>query len=113
MVAGRVPVLVCITDNCAEESVRLGEWEARCSADILVSSTPYYFVVSQEDIFRQIEFLAEQVSLPLYLYNMPRMTKARFAPETVARAARLERVCGKTHAGAEGSWRRSPGGRRS
>ena len=94
LVAGRVPVLVCITDNCLEESVRLGEWAARCGADILVSSTPYYFVVSQEDIFRQIEFVAERVSLSLYLYNMPRMTKARFAPETVARAARLERVCG-------------------
>lgn len=94
LVAGRAPVLICITDNCAEESVRLGEWATECGADVLVSSTPYYFIVSQEDIYRQIEYLAERLPLPLFLYNMPKLTKAQFAPETVARAAQLERVRG-------------------
>jgi len=94
LVAGRVPVLVCITDNCVDESVRLGEWAVECGVDVLVSSTPYYFAVSQSDIFRQIEYLAERLPLPLYLYNMPKLTKAQFAPETVARAAQLESVRG-------------------
>lgn len=94
LVAGRVPILICITDNCAEESARLGEWAAECGADVLVSSAPYYFVVSQDDIFRQIEYVAGRLPLPLYLYNMPKLTKAHFAPETVARAAELETVRG-------------------
>jgi dihydrodipicolinate synthase/N-acetylneuraminate lyase len=94
LVAGRVPVLICITDNCAEESARLGEWAAECGADVLVSSTPYYFEVSQGDILRQIEYLAERLPLPLFLYNMPKLTKSQFAPETVARAAKIETVRG-------------------
>ena len=93
-VAGRVPVLVCITDNSLEQSVSLGEWAAECGADVLVTSTPYYFVVSQGDLLREVEYLATRLELPLYLYNMPRLTKAHFAPETVARAAQLKRVRG-------------------
>jgi 4-hydroxy-tetrahydrodipicolinate synthase len=94
LVAGRVPVLVCITDNSLEQSVSLGEWAAECGAEVLVTSTPYYFVVSQGDLLRQVEYLAMRLVLPLYLYNMPRLTKAHFAPETVARAAELKTVRG-------------------
>lgn len=94
LAVARVPVLICITDNSLEESVALGQWAVECGADVLVTSTPYYFVVSQEDIFRQVEYLARRLPLPLYLYNMPGLTKAQFAAETVGRAAQLETVRG-------------------
>jgi 2-dehydro-3-deoxy-D-pentonate aldolase len=93
-VAGRVPVLVCVTDNSLEESCTMAAHAKRAGADAVVTSTPYYFEVSQSDLLRLVQQLASQVELPLYLYNMPRFTKASFAPETVLRASELPNVWG-------------------
>jgi 2-dehydro-3-deoxy-D-pentonate aldolase len=94
IVGGRVPVLVAITDTSVEESLSLGDWANRCGADAVITAAPYYFAVSQNDLFRLVESLSKRLALPLYLYNMPSLTKAFFAPETVVRAARLDNVYG-------------------
>jgi 4-hydroxy-tetrahydrodipicolinate synthase len=93
-VAGRVPVLVGITDTSYEESCALAAHAKRSGADAVVTAPPYYFAVSQSDLFRLVERLCGQLELPLYLYNMPSLTKARFEPETVLRMAELPNVWG-------------------
>lgn len=94
IVAGRVPVLVAISDTSIEESLALGNWAAVCGADAVVAAAPYYFAVSQSDLYRVIENLSSNLPLPLFIYNMPSLTKAFFEPETVLRASRLPNVCG-------------------
>jgi 4-hydroxy-tetrahydrodipicolinate synthase len=94
IVGGRVPVLVAITDTSVEESLSLGDWADRCGADAVITAAQYYFAVSQNDLFRLVESLSKRLALPLYLYNMPSLTKAFFAPETVVRASRLDNVYG-------------------
>jgi 4-hydroxy-tetrahydrodipicolinate synthase len=94
IVSGRVPVLVAITDTSVEESLNLGDWAADCGADAVITAAPYYFAVSQGDLYRLVECLSTRLALPLYLYNMPSLTKASFAPETVARASQLDNVYG-------------------
>ena len=94
IVSGRIPVLIAITDTSMEESLSLGEWAERCGADAVVTSAPYYFVVSQNDLYRLVEGLSTRLALPLFLYNMPSLTKAHFEPETVVRAAQLKNVHG-------------------
>ena len=93
-VAGRIPVLVAISDTCLEESVALGNWAVECGADALVVAAPYYFAVSQTDLYRVVETLSSSLPLPLFIYNMPSLTKAFFEPETVLRASRLPNVFG-------------------
>lgn len=93
-VAGRVPVLVGITDTSYEESCGLARFASSAGADAVVTAPPFYFAVSQNDLFRLVQRLADEVELPLFLYNMPSLTKACFAPETVLRAAELPNVYG-------------------
>jgi 4-hydroxy-tetrahydrodipicolinate synthase len=93
-VAGRIPVLVGITDTSYEESCNLAKHASAAGADAVVTAPPYYFALSQNDLFRLIERLAGEVELPLFLYNMPSLTKTCFAPETVLRAAELPNVYG-------------------
>ncbi len=93
-VAGRVPVLVGITDTSYEESCTLGAHAKAAGADAVVTAPPFYFAVSQSDLFRLVQRLSSEVELPLYLYNMPSLTKACFAPDTVLRAAELPNVWG-------------------
>jgi len=93
-VKGRVPVLVAITDTSLEESLELGRWARHCGASALVVSAPYYFAVSQSDLYRMVELLAGGIDLPLFLYNMPSRTRAVFAPETVQACAKIPNVAG-------------------
>ena len=93
-VAGRVPVLVCITDTSYEESCAMATHARFAGADGVVTAPPFYFALSQNDLSRLIARLSAQVELPLYLYNIPSLTKACFAPETVLRAADLANVWG-------------------
>lgn len=93
-VAGRVPVLVGITDTSYAESCALAAHAKEAGADAVVTAPPFYFAVSQNDLFRLVQLLSAQVELPLYLYNMPSLTKCCFAPETVMRAAELPNVWG-------------------
>ena len=93
-VAGRIPVLVGITDTSFEESCTMAAHAKSAGAAAIVTAPPFYFPVSQNDLFRLVQNLSERVEIPLYLYNMPSLTKACFAPETVLRAAELPNVWG-------------------
>jgi dihydrodipicolinate synthase/N-acetylneuraminate lyase len=93
-VGGRVPVLVAVTDTAYTETLRLTEFAAEKGADAVVLAAPYYFPVSQSDLLRLVEGLAEASAVPLFLYNMPGLTKVQYEPETVARAAEMPNVYG-------------------
>ena len=94
LVNGRVPVLVGITDTSYAESCSLAAHAKTAGANAIVTAPPFYFAVSQNDLFRLIQRLAGEVDLPLFLYNMPSFTKSCFELETVIRAAELPNIWG-------------------
>jgi 4-hydroxy-tetrahydrodipicolinate synthase len=106
-VARRVPVLVGITDTSYSESCALAAHAKKAGADAVVTAPPFYFAVSQGDLFRLVQLLSAKVELPLYLYNMPSLTKCCFAPETVMRAAELPNVWGLKDSSGELGYLRS------
>jgi len=93
-VAHRVPVLVGVTDSSVAEMFRVSAWAEECGASALVAAPPFYFPLSEADLLRMIEGLAQGSSLPVYLYNQPELTRRSFAPETVTRAAEIPGVAG-------------------
>ncbi len=93
-VNGRVPVLVNISDTAIAETMKLARTAEEAGADAVVLLPPFYFQNSQEDLFRYIEKVTTHVALPLFLYNIPHLTKNSFEPETVRRAADLPGVVG-------------------
>jgi dihydrodipicolinate synthase/N-acetylneuraminate lyase len=93
-IGGRVPLLVGITDTAFEESLRLAEHAARVGASALVLSPPYYFNLSQQAFLGYLERLVPLLPLPVYLYNIPSLTKLNITPETVRAASRLPNIYG-------------------
>jgi 2-dehydro-3-deoxy-D-pentonate aldolase len=92
--AERVPVLVGITDSACAESIRLAHAAAEAGAAAVVVAPPYYFRYSQSDLLYYLERLADEVTLPLVLYNMPQFTKIEYAVDTVRRASEIPSVIG-------------------
>jgi len=90
----RVPVLAAITDTAISETLRLADTAVEAGADAVVLAAPYYFQHSQDDLLRYLEQITGRLSLPLFLYNIPHLTKTSFEPETVRRAADLPGVVG-------------------
>jgi 4-hydroxy-tetrahydrodipicolinate synthase len=93
-VGGRVPVLAGITDTAFVESVRLARKASDAGAAAVVLAPPYYFPAGQEELLEYVEHLVPELPLPLFLYNMPGMTKVSFDPATVRKAAELPAVAG-------------------
>lgn len=94
LVAGRVPVLVGITDCAFEESLNLAKIAKEAGAAAAVATTPYYMNVGQEELAQYFHKLADSVPLPLFLYNMPGNTHKHIAPETATRLAKHPNIIG-------------------
>ena len=91
-VNGRVPVMVGITDTSLVEAVNLARHAANFGARAAVTSTPYYVPIGQPELVEYIEKLVSE--LPLFLYNMPQMTKVIFELDTLKQVAHLEGIIG-------------------
>jgi dihydrodipicolinate synthase/N-acetylneuraminate lyase len=101
-VAGRLPVLVGITDTSMSESLYLANIAAECKADSLVAAPPYYFALGQPELYEYYQALSEKCPLPLYLYNMPSHTKVMIDPNTVKRLSELPNIVGLKDSSANG-----------
>jgi dihydrodipicolinate synthase/N-acetylneuraminate lyase len=90
----RVPVLVGITDTAFQESLNVARWSADAGADALVVAPPYYLPEGQPELQEYLDHLVPELPLPLFLYNMPALTKVAMEPETVRRAMDEPRIIG-------------------
>ena len=93
-VAGRIPVLVGITDTVFSESLKLAKFAKSCGASALVAAPPYYFAAGQPELVDYYTRLADGVPLPLYLYNMPSQVKVMIEVKTVVELAKHPNVAG-------------------
>jgi len=90
----RVPVLVGITDTAFVESVDIGRRAANFGADALVVAPPYYLPEAQPELQEYLDHLVPELPLPLFIYNMPALTKVHFELDTVKRALDNKRIVG-------------------
>lgn len=93
-VANRVPILVGITDTAFEESLNIARAAAESGASALVLAPPYYLPEAQPELQEYLDHIVAELPLPVFLYNMPALTKVHFELETVRRAMDNPRIIG-------------------
>jgi 2-dehydro-3-deoxy-D-pentonate aldolase len=93
-VAGRLPVLVGITDTSFVEALAMSAHAADAGAQAVVTAAPFYLPTAQPELFDYVERLVRELPLPLYLYNMPQLTKVTYEPETLRRLTQCEKILG-------------------
>lgn len=94
LVKQRIPVLVGITDNSLVTTIAQAEHAASLGVDAVVLTTPFYLTPEQDEISAYVCSVVRETTLPMFLYNMPRLTKAWFEPKTVNRLMEIEQVIG-------------------
>ena len=90
----RVPVLVGITDTSFVESVHVAHAAANAGAEAVVVAPPYYLPEAQPELQEYLEHLVPELPLPLFIYNMPALTKVHIELDTVRRALDEPRIIG-------------------
>jgi len=92
IVDGRVPVIAGTGSNSTAEAIELTAYAKSVGADASLQVTPYYNKPTQEGFYQHFKAIAEEVDLPMVLYNIPGRCGAGMTPETIARLAEIENI---------------------
>lgn len=85
----RIPVIAGTGSNCTETAVYLSQEAEKAGVDGLLVVTPYYNKCTQKGLYEHFKIVAESVSLPIILYNIPGRTGGvLIQPETVVSLCR-------------------------
>lgn len=85
---GRGAVIAGTGTNDTRDAVEMSKMAEDIGVDGLLVVTPYYNKPSQEGLYRHFRTVAEAVSLPVMLYNVPGRTSVNIEASTVVRLAR-------------------------
>ncbi|MHC4664970.1 MAG: 4-hydroxy-tetrahydrodipicolinate synthase, partial [Planctomycetota bacterium] len=89
---GQVPVIGGAGSNSTAEAIELTAFAKKVGADATLQVDPYYNKPTQEGFYQHFKEIAEEVDLPVVLYDIPGRCGAGMTPDTVVRLAELENI---------------------
>lgn len=92
--AKRVPLIAGVGSNDTKKALRLSHAALDSGADALLSVTPYYNKASADGLIRHFEAIADEVDLPLILYNVPSRTGVNIPLSVYDHLANHENIVG-------------------
>ena len=81
-VNGKIPVIAGTGSNCTAKALQLSKEAEKLGADGLLIVTPYYNKTSQKGLVSHYNLIADSISTPIILYNVPSRTGVNIKPET-------------------------------
>lgn len=84
----RVPVIAGTGSNCTQTAIKLSQDAEKDGADALLIVTPYYNKATQSGLIAHYTQIAESVSLPIIMYNVPSRTGCNILPATAVKLAK-------------------------
>jgi 4-hydroxy-tetrahydrodipicolinate synthase len=63
-----------IASNCLEESIELTKISEQAGVDVVAATLPSYYALTESQMKRYFEQLADAIPLPLIIYNIPATT---------------------------------------
>ncbi len=90
--AGRCKVMAGTGSNSTAEALRLTRWAAKEGADATLQVAPYYNKPTQQGFYEHFKAIAEDVGLPVCVYNIPGRTGKNIEPSTIARLAEISNI---------------------
>lgn len=80
----RIPVIAGTGSNCTRSALYTSKCAEEAGADGLLLVTPYYNKATQKGLYQHFKTIAESVSIPSILYNVPGRTGMSIEAKTMA-----------------------------
>ncbi len=80
-------VLIGTGSNSTKEAISLSQYAENVGADAILIVVPYYNKPVQHSLIDHFSAIADSVSLPIILYNVPSRTGRNLEPETISKLA--------------------------
>lgn len=91
-VDGHIPVIAGTGSNSTAEAIELTSFAKKVGADASLQVGPYYNKPTQEGFFQHFKAIAEEVDIPLVLYNIPGRCGAGMTPDTIVRLSEIDNI---------------------
>ena len=88
----RLPVYAGTGANSTQEAIELTQIAEQIGADACLLVVPYYNKPTQEGLYQHFRAIAEAVSIPQILYNVPGRTVLDMQNDTVLRLADIDNI---------------------
>jgi len=90
----RVPVIAGTGSNSTAEALRLTRHAWEVGADAALMVCPYYNRPTQEGLYQHYRTIAEEIPIPIIIYNIASRTGVNMLPETLAKLATIPNIVG-------------------
>lgn len=91
-IAGRIPVIAGTGSNDTPHAIKLSKFAESAGADAILTVTPYYNKATQKGLIEHFTAIANSISIPVILYNVPSRTGCNIKPETLKKLAEIENI---------------------
>ncbi|AMJ40315.1 4-hydroxy-tetrahydrodipicolinate synthase [Anaerotignum propionicum] len=92
VVKGRVPVIAGAGSNDTAHCIELAKGCETAGADAVLLVTPYYNKATQKGLILHYTAVAESLSIPIILYNVPGRTGCNITPKTVLELSKVKNI---------------------
>lgn len=89
-----IPVIANTGTNNTEESIQLSKAAEALGVDGILLVTPYYNKPTQRGLYEHFKVIAEAVSCPVILYNVPGRTSVNLASKTTIELSKIANIIG-------------------
>ncbi|MBN1697677.1 MAG: 4-hydroxy-tetrahydrodipicolinate synthase [Spirochaetales bacterium] len=90
----RVPVIAGTGSNCTREAINLTKRAKDCGVDASLQVAPYYNKPTQEGFYRHFMSIADNVDVPIIVYNIPGRTGKNIENRTMLKLAQHPNIVG-------------------
>lgn len=99
--ADKIPVIAGAGSNSTKEAIQTAEIMEKAGADAILCITPYYNLANQAGLIAHFTAVADAVTIPVILYNVPSRTGVSLEAETAAELFKHPRIPGIKEASAD------------
>lgn len=88
----RVPVIVGTGSNNTIEAIKMSKIAEELGADGVLVVTPYYNKTTQLGLISHYKLIANNINLPIIIYNVPSRTGINIEPETCFKLSKTKNI---------------------
>lgn len=88
----RIPIIAGTGGNCTSSAIEMSKWAEEAGADAVLVVTPYYNKTTQEGLVAHYKAIAEAITIPIILYNVPSRTGLNITPKTCLELSKIENI---------------------